>query len=85
MRRRAKIAATLGPACDDEETLGGLVEAGLDVARLNFSHGGVADHRRRLRLLRRVARRAGRLVGVMADLQGPRFRVGRFPGGTIEL
>jgi len=83
--RKAKIGATLGPACDDETTLGRLVRAGIDLARLNFSHGRLDSHRRRTRRLRQAARAAGRRVAVMADLQGPRVRVGRFEGGSLEI
>jgi pyruvate kinase len=85
MDRKAKIGATLGPSCDDETTLVRMVRAGVDVARLNFSHGRVESHRRRARRLRRAARAAGRRVALMADLQGPRIRVGRFEDGSMEL
>src|ERR1051326_5274794 len=70
--RRAKIVATLGPATDGLELE--LVRAGLDVARLNFSHGTPADHARRCRAIRDAARSAGRTVAVMQDLQGPKIR-----------
>ena len=83
--RRAKIAATLGPACDDPATLARLIRAGADVARLNFSHGEAAEHEQRVGRLRRAASEAGRLVALLADLQGPRFRVGRLPQGSVEL
>ena len=82
MERKAKIGATLGPACDHERVLRGLLRAGMDVARLNFSHGDAAEHRERVARLRRLADCAGRTV---ADLQGPRFRVGELPGGEVEL
>ena len=75
-RTRAKIAGTLGPASDNPRILRKLVEAGLDVARLNFSHGGPEDHRRRVEMVRKVAARLKHPVAVMADLQGPRFRLG---------
>lgn len=84
MRRRAKIAATLGPACESPAVLDALFDAGLDVARLNFSHGTAADHRRMVRRVRAAARKAGRPVTVLADLQGPRFRVGELPGGRLS-
>ena len=77
MRHKAKIAATLGPASDDPKTLQRMLRAGLDVARLNFSHGTFEDHRRRVRQLRRLAKIEGLPVALLADLQGPRFRVGR--------
>ena len=85
MQRRAKIGATLGPASDDERTLAAVVEAGLDVARINFSHGDVADHRKRVRRVRSAARRLGRSLAVLADLQGPRLRVGKLPDGRLRL
>jgi pyruvate kinase len=85
MAKRARIGGTLGPACEDEKTLRRLVRNGLDVARLNFSHGELAEHRRRVARLRRVARGEGRTVALIADLQGPRFRVGRLAGGALDL
>ncbi|MCP3980470.1 MAG: pyruvate kinase [bacterium] len=85
MGRRAKIGGTLGPACDDDHTLDALLDAGLDIARLNFSHGTAADHRRRVRRLRRRAAALGVNVTLLADLQGPRFRVGVLPPGGLEL
>ncbi|WP_026117563.1 pyruvate kinase [Nocardiopsis alkaliphila] len=85
MTRRAKIVATLGPATSSPETLRRLVEAGLDVARINLSHGTHDDHHASLTNLRQAAKDADRAVGVLADLQGPKIRVGTFPGGPIEL
>ncbi len=85
MERRAKIAATLGPACDSAATLRAMIEAGLDVARLNFSHGEPDEHRRRVRLLRGLEREASRPIALMGDLQGPRFRVGTLPRGRVDL
>ena len=83
--RRTKIVATLGPATDDLETLGAIVRAGVDVVRLNFSHGAVADHARRVEFVREAARRAGRYVGVLGDLQGPKIRIDRFVNGKVQL
>lgn len=83
--RRAKIVATLGPATSSPETLRRLVDAGLDVARLNLSHGTHDDHRASLVNLRQAAADAKRAVGVLADLQGPKIRVGTFPDGPVEL
>jgi pyruvate kinase len=83
--RRAKIVATLGPATDDPKVLGDVVRAGVDVVRINFSHGAVADHARRLDLVRDAAKRAGRYVGVLGDLQGPKIRVERFAAGKVQL
>ncbi|SDV51630.1 pyruvate kinase [Chitinasiproducens palmae] len=83
--RATKIVATLGPASDDAATLGRMVAAGVDVVRLNFSHGTADDHRRRAELARAAAREAGRTVAVMADLQGPKIRVGKFENGRVTL
>ena len=83
--RRAKIVATLGPATDDPKVLGDVVRAGVDVVRVNFSHGQLADHKRRLDLVRDAARSAGRYVGVLGDLQGPKIRVERFTAGKVQL
>jgi len=83
--RRTKIVATLGPATDDAQVLENVVRAGVDVVRLNFSHGTVADHERRLNLVREAARQAGRYVGVLGDLQGPKIRIDRFADGKVQL
>ena len=85
MLRRTKIVATLGPASDDEKTLCKMIDAGLDVARLNFSHGDAADHRRRAELLRAAAESCGREVGIMGDLQGPKIRIRRFEDHSVAL
>jgi pyruvate kinase len=85
-RRRAKIICTLGPATDAPHVLADLLDAGMDVARLNFSHGTPVEHARRLRLLRRVARERGKTVAVLQDLQGPKIRTGALErGGPVEL
>jgi pyruvate kinase len=81
LMRRAKIVCTLGPATDNAHRIAELLEAGMDVARLNFSHGTMADHVRRLRLLRRVARELVKTVAVLQDLQGPKIRTGEMEGG----
>jgi pyruvate kinase len=83
--RRTKIVATLGPATDDPAVLSEIVRAGVDVVRLNFSHGAVADHARRVDLVREAARQAGRYVGVLGDLQGPKIRIDRFKAGKVQL
>ena len=85
MQRRAKIVATLGPATDVPEVLYDMCCAGLDVARVNFSHGNHADHLRRLELLRAAAARAGRYVGVLGDLSGPKIRIESFREGAVQL
>jgi pyruvate kinase len=82
--RRAKIVCTLGPSTDTPEKCRALVEAGMDVARLNFSHGVHADHGRRFQEVRAAAAAAGRNVAVLADLQGPKIRLGRFAEGPVE-
>ena len=82
--RRAKIVCTLGPATSSPERIRGLVDAGMDVARLNFSHGSHSDHEQVYRLVREAADAAGRPVGVLADLQGPKIRLGRFADGPHE-
>src|SRR3954469_20628313 len=80
--RRAKIVCTLGPSTD--ERCRALVEAGMDVARLNFSHGVHSDHGKRFQEVRRAAEAAGRNVAVLADLQGPKIRLGTFADGPVE-
>lgn len=85
MLRRTKIVATLGPASDDLKTLREMIDAGLDVARLNFSHGDADDHRRRADLLRQAAKECGREVGIMGDLQGPKIRIRRFENHSVAL
>ncbi|MDA8224655.1 MAG: pyruvate kinase [Betaproteobacteria bacterium] len=85
MIRRTKIVATLGPASSDAKVLDRMMEAGLDVVRLNFSHGTAQDHIDRAELVRSLARARGRAIGVLADLQGPKIRVGKFAEGKITL
>jgi pyruvate kinase len=85
MTRRTKIVATLGPASSDPITLARMIEAGLDVVRMNFSHGTAAEHAARVDLVRKLARKAGRSVGVLVDLQGPKIRIGKFAGDRITL
>ena len=76
--RRTKIVATLGPASSDSKVLERMIEAGVDVVRLNFSHGTARDHAERAELVRSIARARGRTVGVLVDLQGPKIRIGKF-------
>jgi len=85
MSRDTKIVATLGPASSDAEVLERMIRAGVDVVRLNFSHGKPQDHVDRARLVREVAARVGRPVGILADLQGPKIRVGKFADGRVRL
>ena len=85
MPRRTKIVATLGPASSDRQTLARMIEAGLDVVRMNFSHGTAKEHAQRVGLIRKLAREAGRSVGVLVDLQGPKIRIGRFEHDRVLL
>jgi len=83
--RRTKIVATLGPATSSFESLVALIEAGVDVVRLNFSHGSIDDHRERVKSVQEAASRAGAIVAIMADLQGPKIRISKFAEGSITL
>ncbi len=83
--RRAKIVCTLGPATSSEESILALVEAGMDVARLNLSHGSHEDHLANILKVRRASDHTGRAVGILADLQGPKIRTGRFSEGPVTL
>ncbi|MDP1783299.1 MAG: pyruvate kinase, partial [Hydrogenophaga sp.] len=83
--RATKIVATLGPASSDPDLLEAMIRAGVNVVRLNFSHGTAQDHIDRATLVRAAAHRAGREVGIMADLQGPKIRVGKFAEGKVML
>ncbi|TCZ64885.1 pyruvate kinase [Roseicella aquatilis] len=84
-RRRTKVIATLGPASAAPEVLERLFRAGADVFRLNFSHGSHEDHAARIRTIREIERRFDRHIGILADVQGPKLRVGRFQGGRVQL
>jgi pyruvate kinase len=83
--RNAKIVATLGPASSDKDTVRRLFLAGVDVFRLNFSHGSADDHRARFANLRELEQETGRPIGILADLQGPKLRVGTFAEGPVML
>jgi pyruvate kinase len=83
--RRAKIVCTLGPASSDPEMISGLIGAGMNVARLNMSHGSKEDHTRSFEAIREVAAARGVAVAVLADLQGPKIRVGKIPGTGFDL
>jgi pyruvate kinase len=83
--RRAKIVCTLGPATSSEESILALVEAGMDVARLNLSHGSHADHEANYLKIRQASDTVGRAVGILADLQGPKIRTARFAAGPVTL
>jgi pyruvate kinase len=83
--RRAKIVCTLGPATDSYDQIKALVDAGMDVARFNLSHGTHAEHEQRYRRVREAADETGRSIGILADLQGPKIRLGRFAEGPVLL
>ncbi|MCC7200211.1 MAG: pyruvate kinase [Gammaproteobacteria bacterium] len=85
MSRRTKIVATLGPATDDVATLTEMIRAGVDLVRVNFSHGAFADHAARVGRVREAAALAGRYVGVLGDLRGPKIRIERFAAGSAML
>ncbi|MBI0327430.1 pyruvate kinase [Burkholderia plantarii] len=85
MLRATKIVATIGPASSSPEILLQMIQAGLDVVRLNFSHGTADDHRQRAEMVREAARKVGREIAIMADLQGPKIRVGKFENGKTTL
>ena len=76
--RRAKIVATLGPACETEKTIEQLFLAGVDVFRLNFSHGSHEDHINKVKIVRKLEKKYNRFICILGDLQGPKFRVGKF-------
>jgi pyruvate kinase len=85
MSRRTKIVCTLGPASSDKATIRALIDAGMDVARLNFSHGAHADHRKVIEFIREAAAEAGKIVPILQDLQGPKIRIGNVKGGVVLI
>lgn len=85
MTRATKIVATLGPATSSPEVLTRLIAAGVNVVRMNFSHGTAEDHLNRAKLIRDIGAKAGKQIGILADLQGPKIRVGKFADGKITL
>src|SRR4051794_31667396 len=85
MKRRTKIVATIGPASGNPETLVRMIDAGMDVARLNFSHGSHEQHAETAQLVRDAAGRAGRPVALLQDLPGPKLRIGPLEGGRADL
>src|ERR1700722_19400406 len=84
-RRRTKVIATLGPSSSSPEVMGRLFQAGADVFRLNFSHGSHEEHAARFAMIRDLEARFDRPIGILADVQGPKLRVGRFSGGRVHL
>ena len=85
MMRRTKIVASLGPSTDDPKAMSNLIRAGIDVARINLSHGTPEDHRHRVDLVRRSADKKGRPVGLLCDLQGPKVRIEGFRNNRVQL
>src|SRR3954452_18075471 len=85
MFRSTKIVATLGPASSEPSILEKMVHAGVDVVRLNFSHGTADDHLKRAALIKEIASKVGRTVAILCDLQGPKIRVGKFKEGKVTL
>ncbi len=83
--RRAKIVATLGPSSSDQDTIENLIKSGVNVFRLNFSHGAHADHKDRFDRIRKAAKKLNRSIAILQDLQGPKLRVGTFEGGSIQI
>lgn len=85
MHRKTKIVATLGPASSNEEMIARLITAGVDVVRLNFSHGTAQDHIKRAEIVRSIAVKLNRPIGILCDLQGPKIRIGKFEQGSVLL
>lgn len=85
MLRRTKIVATLGPASSNPKVLERMIQAGVDVVRINFAHGTKEEHTEIIELVRSLARSSGHAIGVLADLQGPKIRIGKFENGSISL
>ena len=85
MHRRTKIITTLGPATDDENVIAKLIDAGVDLVRLNFSHGNMQQHQRRVEMVRRISRQKHYTVGILGDLQGAKLRIGKFIDASISL
>ncbi len=83
--RRTKIVATLGPATDDPQVIEELVQAGIDVVRLNYSHGSHEEQAKRVEMVRKAGEKYGRVIGVLADMQGPKIRTERFVDGKVNL
>ena len=83
--RKTKIICTIGPACDNEETLTALCKAGMNVARLNFSHGTQEEHLRRINLIKSVREKLDLPVAIMLDTKGPEYRIGTFRNGPVTL
>ena len=85
MKGKAKIIATIGPASSSEATLKQLIEAGLNVVRLNFSHGSHEEHLETIKKIRRIREQTGKNIGILQDLSGPKIRTGVLPGQGVTL
>jgi len=85
MERYAKIVCTLGPSSDTKEKIQKLVNAGMNVARLNFSHGTHDNHGALINLIRELSDEMGAAITILQDLQGPKLRIGKLPGGSVDL
>jgi len=85
MEKQTKIVCTIGPACQDVETLEKMVRAGMNVARLNFSHGTYENHEMLIKNIREVEKKTGEPVAILQDLQGPKIRIGEMPEGGINI
>src|SRR6056297_1741894 len=83
--RKTKIVCTLGPATNDKKTIKKVVEAGMNVARMNFSHGDHEEHKQRIDLVKEVEKETGKNVGLMLDTKGPEIRTGEMKGDKIQL
>lgn len=83
--RRTKILATLGPASESREALTAMIKAGVNAVRCNFSHGSAEDHRKRVDLIRSIAKEQDTYIGILADLQGPKIRLSKFKKGSVEI
>ena len=83
--RKTKIVCTIGPASESEEMLEKLINAGMNVARLNFSHGNHEEHAARIETIREVSKRIGKVVGILLDTKGPEIRTHKMENGALEL
>lgn len=83
--RKTKIVCTIGPACNNEEILTGMCLSGMNVARLNFSHGTHEDHKKNIDLIKKVRKKLGLPIAILLDTKGPEYRIGTFEGGAVTL
>ena len=85
MKRKTKIVCTLGPSVDNKEMIGKLIDAGMNVARLNFSHANHDEHKNRIQMVREMSKEKGRIIGILADTKGPEIRTGQFENGAVTF